>query len=89
MNIEIRNNVPIPPKAVPRPRGPRKSPVRLITEKLQINQSFEIEHSIKKIQGLYSMCRHVGLDTGRKFTVRRLREGDKKGTAVYGVWRIA
>jgi hypothetical protein len=89
MNIEIRNNVPIPPKTTQVPRGRGKSPLRLTIESLQINQSFEIVWFVKKIQGLYSMCRHTNLDTGHKFTVRKLREGDKKGTAVYGVWRIA
>jgi hypothetical protein len=88
MNIEIRDNVPIPPKLFQRPRGRQRSSLRLIIEKLHIGQSFEIEHPVKKNQLIYSMCKRVNLDTTRQFTVRKLRDGDKKGTAVYGVWRI-
>jgi len=89
MNIEIRDNVPIPPKSSKTPRGRQKSSLRLVIEHLYIGQSFEIEHPVKRVQGLYSMCRQVNIATTRQFTVRKLRDGNKKGTAVYGVWRIA
>ena len=75
MTIQIEKNIPIPSRAVNKPRAEKYSELRI----LEVGDSFMVPIGAP---ALWNHARRVSKDTGRKFVVRPEGKGSR-------VWRKA
>lgn len=75
MTIQIEKNIPMPARAVNKPRAEKYSELRI----LEVGDSFMVPIGAS---ALWNHARRVGKETGRKFVVRPEGNGSR-------VWRKA